>query len=90
MGAGAVVNDKAIQFNPPPDHHVSDLMNSINSAMASLPPDAKGALVMVPTTAGGNAAIVVRAGHSWDVMTWIGKSWGEPLAAGVAVRKVWY
>jgi hypothetical protein len=79
-----------VQFNRPPDVMIPSIMGSIARAFDSLPPDVDGALVAIGTNKGANAAFVVRAPHGVDVVTWIGKSWGDggELNYGVEVQKV--
>lgn len=79
---------KGVAYVEPSPDHIPGLMASINSAFATLPRDAHGALVGIATDHGANAALVVRVGDTIKVETWIGKSWGSPKPSyGVAVMK---
>jgi hypothetical protein len=80
---------KGVVFTTPPEVLLPSIHASIAHAIASLPPEAHGALVGVATEAGVNAAIVAKLDDDWEVMAWIGKSWRGPIAGGAQVMKTW-
>jgi hypothetical protein len=78
----------------PPASILPRLNAQIDAAVASLPTDANGELIFdVRTVKDGkvssNLAFVKKFEHNWDVMLWVGKTWGDPghPDAGVTVRK---
>jgi hypothetical protein len=81
-----------VQYVPPPAHLVTDVTSRIGEAVAHLR-DGDIALVVVADrkSGGGNAALVAKDLKGFDVMLWLGKSWGDNAALdwGVAVRRVW-
>lgn len=77
-----------VAFEPPPAHLLPDIMASMARAIATLPPDADGAIVGIATDKGANAAIVARLPAGFEVQAWIGKSWGERVTYGAEVQKV--
>jgi hypothetical protein len=82
---------KGVRYAAPPAELVPSIMDSIAKAMETVierEPDAKGAVVGQATTAGWNAAIVVKAPGGFDVEAWIGSTWGKPIDGGVKVLKV--
>lgn len=79
-----------VAFNAPPPHLIPDLQHSIATALQTLPPDKRGALVGIVTETGVNAAIVARVNDVWAVQAWVGKSWGEKhVEAGAQIRASW-
>ena len=79
---------KGVEFNPPPPSLMTSVMRQIDAQVATLPPDADAALVSVATNAGVNAAFVARVPGGFEVVTWVGKSWGEAVTYGGGVKKV--
>lgn len=77
-----------VAFNPPPAHIFADVMANINHAIASLPPDADGAIIGIGTDTGANAVFVARLPAGFAVQAWIGKNWGERVTYGAEVQKV--
>jgi hypothetical protein len=77
-----------VAFNEPPSNLLASIERQIQMAATAIPAGARGALVGVATESGVNAALVIKAGHGWDTVTWIGKSWGAPIEGGAMVRKV--
>lgn len=84
-----MADTRGVAFTEPPPHLIADVQQSIQQAVAQLPPDAKGAIVGVTTAQGVNAAVVARLEHGWMVQSWIGKDWHAPLSGGAAVTKSW-
>jgi hypothetical protein len=82
-----------VLFTAPPEHLIPDLQHSINNALTTLPPDKKGALVLVGSKDGDqvkfNAAVVADVGKGWKVESWIGKTWGQSVEGGAIVMKTW-
>lgn len=83
----------SVQFVAPPAKLLPDLRASITTALATLAPTERGALVVVGTTTPDgvkfNAAVVARVGDGWAVQGWIGKSWGQSVEGGAVVMKTW-
>jgi hypothetical protein len=84
-----VLATNGVAMNPPPASILDAVSKQVKDAVATLPPDGKGALVGVATTSGVNLALVHKAGEHVTVLGWIGKSWGQPLAGGAAVQIHW-
>jgi hypothetical protein len=80
---------KGVSMNPPPASILEAVTKQVHDAVATLPPGGKGALVGVATTTGVNLAVVAKVGTHIDVTSWIGKSWGQPVAGGAAVQVHW-
>lgn len=78
-----------VAFNPPPTNLLADATRIVSEMVAQLPPDAKGGVIAVATPRGWNAAIVHRAGESFEIGAWVGKSWQGGLTGGGAVRASW-
>jgi hypothetical protein len=96
---GAVVAEPELPVTrvvtlPPPASILPRLNAQIDAAVNALPVNAKGEIVFdVRTVKDGkvssNLAFVKKFEHNWDVMLWVGKTWGDPghPDAGVTVRK---
>jgi hypothetical protein len=78
-----------VAFNAPPNNLMASVQRQIDTLAAQLSPDVKGAVIAVATDTGWNAAIVHRAGNHFQVVSWVGKSWGSQLAGGGAVKVTW-
>lgn len=78
-----------VRTSEPPPHLISDAIAHVTAALAELPPDADAALVAVATDKGANAALVVRGPLGFNVVGWIGKTWGDEITYGAEVQKVW-
>lgn len=76
---------KGVAFNAPPEEYLPSIMAGIDKAIAALPPEANGAVVLVADLAGINGAVVAKVGDKVKVKAWIGKEWKGPLDAGVSV-----
>lgn len=82
--------DRGVAFTEPPTPILADATRIVSQlATDLLPPDAKGGVIGIATEKGWNAAVVHRAGDSFQVASWIGKSWGSGLTGGAAVRATW-
>lgn len=80
---------KGVAMNAPPASILGELTKQVQDAVATLPPDGKGALVGVATTTGVNLAVVAKVGNHVNVVSWLGKSWGQPVSGGAAVQVHW-
>lgn len=78
-----------VAFTPPPASLMAQASQILESSLAQLPPDAKGAIVGIATTAGWNAAVVHRIGNDFAIAAWLGKSWQGGLTGGTAIRATW-
>lgn len=78
-----------VAMNTPPSSLLQSINKEIKDAVATLPPESKGALVGVTTTEGVNLALVSRVNKKVDVTAWIGKTWGAPVKGGAAVQIHW-
>ena len=80
---------KGVVMSPPPAKYLEQTTSVIRDALKALEPGERGALAWVATTEGINLAVVHRVNDRLEVAGFIGKSWGEPLAAGVVGRVHW-
>lgn len=80
---------KGVAFSAPPQSLLADATRLIDEMTRELPAGTNGALVGLATERGWNAAVVHRAGTQFHVVSWIGKSWGERLTGGGAIRASW-
>ena len=80
-------------MNSPPAEYMERTNNMILSAVSQLGATDRGALTWIATRSGGkthvNLAIVQRVNDRFQVVGWVGKTFGEPIAAGVAGKLVW-
>lgn len=90
-----VPSAKGVALNAPPASILGRATELVRDAMAQVPADERGTLVALATRQGDvthvNLALATKVGSRVEVVTWIGKSWGEPVAAapltaGGAVR----
>lgn len=85
-----VSSAKGVALNPPPASILAQATKMVSDAMKDIPPGERGSLVAIATKQGDavnvNLAFAVKANDRVDVITWVGKSWGEPVAAGVVGR----
>ena len=80
---------KGVEFNAPPPTILAAMLKQVDAQVAQLPPDADGALVAVATERGVNAAFVARMPHGFEVVSWVGRTWGsQAIDAGAGVKKV--
>lgn len=80
---------KGVAFEPPPAEHLPSIKTAIDTAIATLPPGKRVALVSVFNQSGANAAFVAKVGGAWEVYSWVGKRWGADLEYGASVRASW-
>lgn len=62
---------------------------AVADALRAIPDDAQGALFAVATRHAGKTGVnlvLAKRGESLAGAVWIGKTWGEPVEAGIAVR----
>ena len=84
-----------VQFVTPPASILTQAMQTVNEGMAALAPGDNGAIVTVVTIdeatgkLSANAAIVARVGDHLAVTGWIGKTWGDQVVGGGAVKIRW-
>lgn len=82
-----------VQMNEPPGELIESTMGVIGKAVAQLKDGEKGKLVWVATKNGDklavNAAVVNKFNDHFEVTLWIGKTWGQPISAGVAGAVTW-
>lgn len=86
-----VASSRGVAMNAPPAETLSQVSQMVRDAMATLPEGDRGALVGIATRdASGkvnvNLALATRVGNHVDIAAFMGKTWGEPLAAGVMTR----
>lgn len=83
----------SVQFNPPPTHYMDQTLGVIGAAVARLDPNEKGKLVWIAHKKDGkvsvNAAVVNKFNDNFEVVLWVGKTWGRPIEAGVAASLSW-
>lgn len=79
-----------VALNAPPAHLLADTTKFVREAMAEVPDGEHLVAVANVSQYSGktnvNLALAVKAGTHVDVVTWIGKSWGAPVSAGVLGR----
>lgn len=85
-----VPSAKGVALNPPPPSILAQATAMVREAMKEVPDGERGSLVAIATKQGEavnvNLAFAVKANDHVDIVTWIGKSWGEPVSAGVVGR----
>lgn len=85
-----VASSKGVALNAPPASILADATRMVRDAMAQVPEGEHGSLVAIATEQDGkvnvNLALATKIGTHVEVVTWIGKSWGTPVAAGVMGR----
>lgn len=82
---------KGVAFSAPPPHLIADARRAIEQMTAQLPDGTNGAVIVMATDQGMNAAVVHRVGKRFAVGTWIGKEsgWGSRFTGGGAVQATW-
>lgn len=66
------------------------LKASLDAALATIPEDKRGALLVAATKDGVQAIVATRFAHDWELGAWVETKWTmKPSAAGVVVRKTW-
>lgn len=82
--------ENGVLTNPPPLTWATEINDSITKFVnATIAADERGGLVAIATTKGVNLAVVQRTGKNSEIVAYIGKTWGEPLDAGVQWRQRW-
>ena len=91
-----VTSSKGVAMNAPPDAILGTVSRMVRDAMATIPASERGQLVAIATRAPDgsvnvNLALAAKVGKRVEILAFVGKSWGEPLAAaplsgGVAGR----
>src|SRR5690349_2832541 len=80
-----VPSSKGVALNAPPAHLLADTTKFIKDAMVNVEPGSHGTLVAIATKTGTvtntNLALATKIGEHVEVVGWIGKSWGVPVAA---------
>jgi hypothetical protein len=62
----------------------------VQQAVKNLPTEEDGLFtVWVSTTKGVNLTHVQRVGKHAEIVSYIGKSWGQPISAGIAATVHW-
>lgn len=85
-----ITSTGGVSMTAPPASMLSDINRLVTAALADVPDGQHGQLVGIATRTGDridvNLALAVKAGGRVTVAAWMGKSWGEPVAAGVVGR----
>lgn len=80
-------------MNAPPAEYIQQTTAMIQHAVAQLGVDEKGCLTWLASKKGDqvivNLAVVAKVNDNFQVLGWIGKEFGEPIAAGIAGRLSW-
>lgn len=85
-----LVTAPGVEMIPPPVQLLPSMDAIVMDAVKNLPTDEDGLFtVWVSTTKGVNLAHVQRVGTHAEIVSYVGKSWGKPLDAGVAVKVHW-
>jgi len=81
---------KGVAMNPPPTEVLGDVTRMIENAVKAIPAGSTMALVGVATKTHGkvntNLVFAARLGEQVTILSWIGKTWGQPIDKGVAVQ----
>ena len=78
-----------VAFNDPPPELLDKIRAKAIAMTGELGPGDRGAVVLIPTRAGVNAATVAKLNNHWFVTGYIGKTWDEPLDWGGGVKFRW-
>lgn len=82
-----------VEMNAPPAEYIDKAERIISDAVAKLGPNEKGALTWLAMMKGDkiivNLAVVAKVNDHFSTVAWIGRTWGEPIEAGIAGRLVW-
>jgi hypothetical protein len=84
----ALKMEEGVVTNAPPAGLIAPTHRLISDAVAELGTQ-KGIATWILTTTGVNLALVDKVGDHVAVTLWIGKTWGEPLSAGLAGEVTW-
>ena len=80
---------KGVAYTDPPGPLLAQALEIVNRGIAELPANANGAIVTVATDAGVNGAVVAKVNDHFQVVGFIGKSWGNAITYGGAAKLVW-
>lgn len=83
---------KGVVYAPPPADIAPAIHSQIDEFLKGLPSGADGTFLLdVSTDRGINGVLVARKDGRVDFAgaAYIGKSWGQPLRAGVVLRASW-
>jgi hypothetical protein len=84
-----VPSDRGVAMNPPPAAILGDVTQMVSSALSQMEPSEHARLVGIATKdlktgqTNVNLAFAVKTGKHVEVVSWLGKSWGTPVAAAV-------
>lgn len=79
-----------VEMMMPPTSILPSVTRMVTDAVSNLGTNENGLFtVWINTTAGVNLAHVQRVGGHAEVVSYVGKSWGEPIEAGIAARIHW-
>lgn len=85
-----LVASKGVEMTPPTGEALTKATSLIDQAMATVRDGEKGALIWIAQRQGDqtsvNLAYAHKVGEHVEVTAWIGKTWGEPIDAGIAGR----
>jgi len=84
-----VPSSRGVAMNPPPASVIGEVNRMVSDALAQIPDGERAQLVGIATKdlrtgeTHVNLALAAKVGSHVEVLTWFGKSWGTPVAAGV-------
>jgi hypothetical protein len=82
--------ERGVRFETPPASILEQATRLVNDAAQQLAPGERGGIALIATTAGWNAATVVKTGERSTITAWIGSTWGELIPeAGVVWSHRW-
>jgi len=81
--------ENGVQFNPPPEQIVADIMGDIEKAVANLDPGDIILMGVADRLGGWNAATVVKGAHGISGVAFVGKSWGTDAKLNYGVKVMW-
>jgi len=80
---------QGVVFNKPDPFTSLQIHDSVAKFVNTLPPNTRGGLATVATNKGVNAVLFTKINDKVEIDAWIGKTWGEPIEAGVAAKIIW-
>jgi hypothetical protein len=89
MSDNATPMPAGVRFNAPPPDLIGPISAAVDRYAESLRWDEQGGVVGIVTTTGVNGAIVQRIGGHVTIVGWLGKEWGQPIAAGCMWKVRW-
>lgn len=72
-----------------PDSIASAVHSTLDAALASIPDNKRGALLVLAGPEGMQVMAAARIGNNWQLAAGAGKPWDGPLTAHVAVAGSW-